>query len=148
MCLNSWNTHLWKIHRPAFYESWSGSQSADSVSLISRLHSLQPVSRLACISIYVWSCETFINKLIGKYIYIHCFIEILTTRQQWLKIHKKSAACWTPSSVLAWPLVSWDVDCLKSSEALRSFISYMYIYINYDNALQLVSFYQDESGIN
>ena len=31
----------------------------------------------------------------------HCFIEILTTKQQWLKIDKNSWACWTQSSVLA-----------------------------------------------
>ena len=55
------------------------------------------------------------------------FIEILTTKQQWLKIDKNSGACWTPSSVLAWPLVSWDVDCLKSSIYFPIIISLQFL---------------------
>ena len=35
------------------------------------------------------------------YLFFKIFIEILTTKQQWLKIDKNSEACWTSSSVLA-----------------------------------------------
>ena len=53
------------------------------------------------------------------YIYNIDIIYLILTTEQWLGINKKSEAM--PDLVLnfAWPLVSWDVVRLKSSEALR-----------------------------
>ena len=52
---------------------------------------------------------------------LHTYVSfyLILTTEQWLEINKKSEAM--PDLVLnfAWPLVSWDVVRLKSSEALN-----------------------------
>ena len=54
--------------------------------------------------LYVYCCKIF---------FIWCW---LTMTMAWIKL--KTRAVPDPSSYFAWPLVSWDLDWLNSSEAL------------------------------
>ena len=50
------------------------------------------------------------------YLFFKIFIEILTTKQQWLKIDKNSEACWTSSSVSSVLLYHWLLEMFNVSD--------------------------------